>query len=54
MTDEPSNRSNDGDNLTPFERFERLAKHVVNVPKAELDEKRKQVKRRAKRQTPTK
>jgi hypothetical protein len=35
-----------GDNATPFERFEQLARRIVNVPKAEIDKKREQEKRR--------
>ena len=56
MADESSNWANpdEADNLTPFERFERLTKHLVGIPKTELDARRKQVKRRAKRRIPAK
>ena len=46
MTDESRNRDETDDNGSAFERFERLAKHLVSVPKAEVDERRKQLKRR--------
>jgi hypothetical protein len=53
MADESSNGTGrtDADPLTPFERFERLTKEIINVPKTELDERRKQVKRRIRRTT---
>jgi len=54
--DEPSrNGSRPGDEAdkqTPWERFERLARQVVRVPKSDIDEKREQEKhRRAKKRT---
>jgi hypothetical protein len=38
---ESPNGNEPGDGLTPFERFERLTKRLVSVPKAEVDELRK-------------
>jgi len=32
--------------LTPYERFERLTREIVAVPKAEVDERREKAKRR--------
>jgi hypothetical protein len=57
MATETSNGSEpaDADTSTPFERFERLTKHIVNVPKTELDEKLGQEKRKVKtKQAPAK
>jgi hypothetical protein len=53
MADESPNGTGptDADPLTPFERFERLAKEIITVPKTELDERRKRVKRRVRRTT---
>jgi hypothetical protein len=52
MADEPSNGSAPDGHLTPFERFERLTKHLVSVPKAEVDAARKRAKRAAARKHP--
>ncbi len=42
MPDESSNGDNEpADNLSPFERFERLTKRLVRVPKDEVDARRK-------------
>ena len=49
MSDEPSNGGDPSNDLTPFERFERLTKHLVSVPKSEVDARRKKAK--AKRPT---
>ena len=35
------NGSEPADNLTRFEKFERLAKQIVQVPKSEVDARRK-------------
>jgi hypothetical protein len=52
MADEPSNGGAPDDNLTPFERFERLTKDLVTVPKTEIDAARKKAKRAAARRRP--
>lgn len=49
MAEEASNGSDPGDGVSPFERFERLTKHVVSVPKSEIDERRKKLKAERKR-----
>lgn len=41
--------SDEGDNTTPFERFERLTKQLLTVPKEELDKRVKQAKRTSRR-----
>ena len=40
--------SDEADNLSPFERFERLTKQLLSVPKAEIDKQRQKSKKRAK------
>ncbi|MHB8651342.1 MAG: hypothetical protein ACYDBR_14395 [Gaiellaceae bacterium] len=50
MTDESSNGTEPADNLSPFEKFERLAKQIVSVPKADVDALRK---KRQSRRRPT-
>lgn len=35
--------------LTPFERFERLTRHILSVPKSEIDERVGDAKRTSKR-----
>lgn len=58
MAQDPASRngakpdSDEADNLTPFERFERLTRHVLSVPKAEIDKRRDQSKR-SRTRTPT-
>jgi len=44
-----SNGNVPGDGLSPFERFERLTKHLLSVPKAELNERIKKAKAERKR-----
>lgn len=44
MADEPANGSDPDENLTPFEKFERLTKQLVSVPKSEIDKRREQAK----------
>lgn len=39
--DEPETQDSNGDTPDEFERFEDLARRLVQVPKSELDEKRK-------------
>ena len=54
MSDEPSNGGDPSNDLTPFERFERLTKHLVSVPKAEVDARREKLKSGRKRATASK
>ncbi len=35
----------DGEGPTPYERFERLTREIVKVPKAEVDKRREKAKR---------
>lgn len=35
----------EGDGLTPYERFERLTREIVSVPKAEINKRREKAKR---------
>lgn len=49
VSDESTNGGHPGDGLTPFEKFERLTKHLVSVPKSEVDERRKKLKAERKR-----
>jgi len=37
--------ASEGEGLTPYERFERLTREIVAIPKAELDERREKAKR---------
>jgi hypothetical protein len=39
----------DDGNLTPFERFERLTRHILSVPKSEIDKRVGDAKRTSKR-----
>jgi hypothetical protein len=41
MDEQPRNGDEPADNLSPFERFERLTKRIVSAPKAEVDALRK-------------
>lgn len=49
MVDPSTNGVDPGDGLSPFERFERLTKRLVQVPKSEVDERRKKLKAERKR-----
>jgi len=48
MSESDNGAAPDG-NLSPFERFERLTKNLIAVPKAEIDERRKKDKAERKR-----
>lgn len=41
----PDVAQDESDNLSPFERFERLTKHLLTVPKDELDRRVERAKR---------
>jgi len=46
VTDESRNGDEPADNGSPFERFERLTKRLVSVPKSDVDGLEKRRKRR--------
>lgn len=55
MASDPASRNgaspepDEADNLSPFERFERLTRQVLSVPKDELDKRVQQAKKSSKR-----